>query len=307
MRGPVVSLTLLLAGCSFELDLLGDSEPDRCPGTDLDYCVPPGVSIRVAEGFSDLDPGTDPLVALGGVVPLWVDSGGSQEEVEREVTGGEVVSEDGPALNVRALADPLMVRATVGGQDDEILLDARAVDAVQVAPMEQQFLLAGAEGPVEFAMVADSVVPVVLQLVGGGERLMDVSMVATGALAARQSRWDVVEVDGAADPIALSIAADSAAVEVEIDRALPVLESIEVVSGPDLWDPAQPIVLSSAGDAAICFTGVAAGRQIAGLTWDFDGAGLFQNDGCAWVNQFTSTLTVSAGGITRSFELDLVE
>ena len=104
MRGPVVSLTLLLAGCSFELDLLGDSGPDRCPGTDLDDCVPPGVS-----------------------------------------------------------------------------------------------------------------------------------------------------------------AADSAAVEVEIDRVEPVLDSIEVVAGTDLWDPARPIALSSAGDAAICFTGMAAGRQIAGL------------------------------------------
>jgi hypothetical protein len=305
MRGPVVSLTLLLAGCSFELDLLGDSEPDRCPGTDLDYCVPPGVSVRVAEELSDVDPGSDPLVALGGVVPLWVDSGGSQEEVERAVTGGEVVSEDGPALNVRAIADPLIVRAAVGGQEDEIVLGARPVDAIQLAPMEQQFLLAEAEGPIEFAVVRDSVVPVVLQMVGGGERLMDISMVATGALAARPSRWDLVEVDGAADPIALSIAADSAAVEVEIDGVDPVLDSIEVVSGPELWDPAEPIALSSSGDAAICFTGMTAGRQIAGLAWDFDGAGLFQNDGCVWVNQFTSTLTVSAGGLSRSFELDL--
>lgn len=61
------------------------------------------------------------------------------------------------------------------------------------------------------------------------------------------------------------IAADSAAVEVEIDRVEPVLDSIEVVAGTDLWDPARPIALSSAGDAAICFTGMAAGRQIAGL------------------------------------------
>lgn len=48
------------------------------------------------------------------------------------------------------------------------------------------------------------------------------------------------------------------------------------------------------------------GISLAGLEWTFEGDGITADDGCAIVGPSASTLTVGEGGITRSFELDLV-
>ena len=306
MRGPLFLAVLVLGGCDFELDLF-DSEPDPCPGTDLDYCLPPSISVYISDSYTDLEAGSEKAAALGGTVPVWVSGGDGGDQLEHDVTGAEVVSEEARALLVRPLEETVTVFAAVGELDDELVFTAHPVDAVYVAPQEQQFRLAEASGPVEFALARGSLVavPVVIQLVGGERRLIDTSLAARGAAVASQSRWDFVEVDASADPIAIALAGDSVSAQVEIAAADSVLDSIEVVSGPSLSDPDAPIALSPAGEAAICFTGVADGRQIAGLEWVIEGAGVSQNDGCAYVDQFTSTLEVSAGGLSRSFELDI--
>lgn len=305
MRGLLFLATLALAGCDFEIDILGDSEDDSCTESIPGYCLPEGISIRVSESYTDLDPAAEEVAALGGTVPVQVSGGDAGEGLEHDVAGAEVVSEEARGLLLRPLEESVTVFAAIGDLDDELVFAAHPVDAVYIAPQEQQFRLAEVSGPVEFAVARGSVVPVVIQLVGGDQRLIDTSLVARGDAVASQSRWDFVEVDAAADPIAIAIAGDSVDARVDIAAADSLLDSIEVVSGPTLSDPDAPIALSPAGEAAICFTGVADGRQIAGLDWVIDGAGVMQNDGCAFVDQFTSTLEVSAGGLSRSFQLDI--
>lgn len=305
MRGLLFLATLALAGCDFEIDILGDSEDDSCTESIPGYCLPEGISIRVSESYTDLDPAAEEVAALGGTVPVQVSGGDAGEGLEHDVAGAEVVSEEARGLLLRPLEESVTVFAAIGDLDDELVFAAHPVDAVYIAPQEQQFRLAEVSGPVEFALARGSVVPVVIQLVGGDQRLIDTSLVARGDAVASQSRWDFVEVDAAADPISIAIAGDSVDARVDIAAADSLLDSIEVVSGPTLSDPDAPIALSPAGEAAICFTGVADGRQIAGLDWVIDGAGVMQNDGCAFVDQFTSTLEVSAGGLSRSFQLDI--
>lgn len=305
MRGLLFLAALALAGCDFEIDILGDSEDEPCTESVPGYCLPEGISIRVNEAYTDLEPGAEQVAALGGTVPLWVSGGDAGEGLEHEVAGAEVVSEEARGLVVRPLEESVTVLAAVGDLDDELVFAAHPVDAVHVAPQEQQFRLAEPSGPVEFAVARGSVVPVVIQLVGSDQRLIDTSLVARGDAVASQSRWDFVELDASADPIAIAVAGDSFDAQVEIAAADSLLDAIEVVSGPTLSDPDAPIALSPAGEAAICFTGVADGRQIAGLDWVIEGAGVMQNDGCAFVDQFTSTLEVSAGGLSRSFQLDI--
>lgn len=306
MRGSIALALLALGGCDFKLDILGDSESDPCRESVPGYCQPEGISIRVNESYTDLEPGSEQVAARGGTVPLWVSGGDAGEGLEHEVEGAEVVSEEARGLVVRPLEETVTIVAAIGELDDELVLAAHPVDAVYAAAQEQQFRLAEASGPVEFAVARGSgVVPVVLQLVGGERRLIDTSLAARGDAIASQPRWDFVEVDASADPIAIAVAGDSVSAQIEIAAVDPVLDSIEVVSGPGLSDPDAPIALSPAGEAAICFTGVADGRQIAGLDWVIEGAGVSQNDGCAYVDRFTSTLEVSAGGLSRSFELDI--
>jgi hypothetical protein len=304
MRAGLLVLVAALSGCDFKLDILGDDQPSECQWGETGYCLPDPPSIQIADTYSDPTGATGFTIARGGLVALdvWNGDADSQDEMEAEVEGGELVAQEDRHMVVRASAATTTVSITIGGYQDSILLLSLPVDDLAVVPLEEQFQLAAA--PVDFAIAGAASIAAVVQLRSGDTRLLDDSVTATGPAIADQPRWDLVDIDGAAQPTEFNLHAESVTVDVAIDAAGP-LDSIEVVSGPTLSDATAPIQLDAEGHATVCFTGTAGGTAVAGLTWSIDGAA-GASDGCAFLNQFSSTLTVSAGGLTRSVELELI-
>ena len=299
----LLALLVALCGCDFKLDILGDDQPAGCQWGETGYCLPNPPTISIADGYADEVDSTAFTFARGGLVALDVYDGDADrdDDMEVEVEGGELVSQDDRHMLVRPTAETATVHIAIGGYEDEILLHSLPVDDLALVPLEGQFQLAGA--PVDFAIADGAEVAAAVHLVGGDTRLIDSSMTATGLAVVDQPSWDLVDIDGSVQPTAFALRADSVAVDVAIDRAGP-LDAIEIVAGPELSDPTGPIQLDSELHALVCFTGVAGGTEVAGLTWTIDGGAA--SDGCALLNQFASTLTVSAGGLTRTFDLELV-
>ncbi len=299
----LLALLLALSACDFKLDILGDDQPAGCQWGETGYCLPNPPSISIADGYADSVNGTSFTFARGGQLALDVSNGDADpdDDMEVEVDGGDVVSQDDRHMVVRPTAESTTVHIAIGGYDDSILLHSLPVEDLALLPLERQFQLADA--PVDFAIADGAAVAVAVHLVAGDTRLIDRSLVASGSAVADQPSWDLIDIDGSVQPSAFSLRADSVAVDVAVDRAVS-LDSIEIVSGPTLSDPTGPIQLDSERHAAVCFTGVAGGTAVAGLDWTIDGDSA--SDGCAFLNEFSSTLTVSAGGLTRSFDLELV-
>jgi hypothetical protein len=300
----LVVLLAALSGCDFKLDILGDEPQGGCQWDDTGYCLPNPPSISIADSYSDLTGATSFTIARGGLVALdvWNGDADSQAEMEVEVEGGELVTQDDRHMIVRASAETATVHITIGGYQDSLLLSSMLVDDLAVVPLEEQFQLSAE--PVDFAIAGDAPIAAVVQLRAGDTRVLDDSLTATGPAVVDQPRWDLVDIDAAAEPIAFTLHAETLGVDVAIDRAGP-LDSIEIVAGPALADPTGPIQLDADGHATVCFTGIAGGTSVAGLTWTIDGSA-GASDGCAFLNLFSATLTVSAGGLTRSFDLELV-
>jgi hypothetical protein len=285
-------LLLVLSGCST------DSET-RCMSADC------AVTISVVTEYIDLDPATEEIVALGGTVDLAVDDGGAEgAELVVEVTGGELVTQAGRQLRVRALEETVRVYVEVGGQHDDILIAARPLETIELMPVEHQFRQG--PPPLEFSLVRDAFLSVAIHLTGAETRLVDSSLLTTGASVGPDAFGDLLVVNGTIDPVAFTVAGDSGEADFEIPFAA-AIESIEVVSAPLLSDPEQPITLGDDRMARVCFTAMAAGLQVAGLEWTIAGPGLESDGACAFVREDAATLSVSAGGITRTFDLVLVD
>lgn len=298
-RRLLLAAILALSGCEYPNF---DGEGQACDPR-VSYC-PGGISIHVVDDYAEYG-APEHVLALGGTVEL------SVEEVEPhpgelsiELDGADPVSQSDRGLVVRAAGPSVRIDAAVDIYRDYLVLEARAVDRVELRPMEKQFLIAA--DPVEFALARGAMVPTLIQLFGGDDRLIDGSLEATGPGVFQQDRWDLVTLQADSEPAAFAIAADTTAVDVEIAVAGPEIDAIEAMSGPGLADPAQPIQISPEGDATVCFQGVAGGLPLAGLAWSIAGEHLTADDGCAFLDEYATTLTVSVGGLTRTFELDIV-
>lgn len=285
-----------------------DGEGQACD-PQVDYCG--DISIVVVDDYGEYGAPLQHVLALGGLLELRVDEVEPLDgEMTVELSGADLVSQTDRGLVLRAVGLPgppgelVRVDAEIDGNRDYLVLAARPVDRVEMRPMEKQFLLA--DGPVEFGLARGAMVVTLIQLFGGEDRLIDGSLeVTTGPGVFEQLRWDLVMLQGGAEPAAFSIAADTTAVDVEIAVVEPDIDTIEVMSGPGLADPEQPIQLSAEGDATVCFQGVADGLPLAGLAWSIEGDHLTADDGCAFLDPEASTLTVSANGLSRTFELEI--
>ena len=305
-RSLLVATVFTLFAC--ELDDPVGGEGQACD-PQVDYCG--DISIEVVDDYSEYGAPLRQVLALGGLVELVVEENEPAEgEMSIEVSGADLVSQTDRGLVLRSVGLPgppgdlVRVDAEIDGMRDYLVLAARPVDRVEMRPMEKQFLLADA--PVEFGLARGAMVATLIQLFGGDERLIDGSLeVTTGPGVFEQLRWDQVMLQGDAEPAAFSIAADTIAVDIEIAVVEPDIDAIEVMSGPGLADPEQPIQLSAEGDATVCFHGVAGGLPLAGIAWSIEGDHLTADDGCAFLDRYATTLTVSAGGITRSFDLEI--
>ena len=272
----LVGLSACLAGCEYKLDVLGDWGGDggACPRPMIgNQCPPPPFSFEVATRFSDELP--DPLypeetvpppwaVAQGGIVELLVVRQGIDGSLSVDVAGGaEVDSQRDDVVSVRVDDEVATVRAEIGERDTEIDLESRPIDRVRLKSLGGPFRLVD---PASFAMAeggeADFVV--VLEDAGRERRLVDASTAASGDAVLDQPSWDRVRIAaGEGRPVEVALAAESGARTVEIPTLPPIIDTIEVATGPGLSDPSQPIVLDDHGDATVCFFGLAGGVPLA--------------------------------------------
>lgn len=316
----LVGLSACLAGCEYKLDLLGDWGGDggACPRPTIgNQCPPPPFSFEVATRFSDELP--DPLypeetvpppwaVAQGGVVELLVIRQGIDGSLSVDVAGGEVDSQRDNVVSVRVDDEVATVRAEIGERDTEIDLESRPIDRVRLKSLGGPFRLVD---PASFAMAeggeADFVV--VLEDARRERRLVDASTAASGDAVLDQPSWDRVRIAaGKGRPVEVALAAESGARTVEIPTLPPIIDTIEVATGPGLSDPSRPIVLDDHGDATVCFFGLAGGVPLVGLDWRIDKR--YDDDppagfACTGIDFFTDHITVSAGGQTVEYDIDI--
>jgi hypothetical protein len=305
MRRALLGLLALpapAAACSDVIEFDFDIPVDDCPDTDLS-CLPPSLTLNVLDSYSDVE-STPSYVARGGQVE--VSAQGGIGHTTFKVTGGGVVARSAGGVVIRADAAAVGVDVHAGEARDSLWFYAFPVERVRLVPMEQAFLFAA--GPVDFALARGAELDVVVRLEGGGQpRLVDRTLIATGDAGVAQLAWDSIHLspDPDADSIAMALEAESAAADIEVDVAEPTIDAIRPVAGPQLSDPTRPISLTGSFSARICFFGLAGGRPVAGLVWRFEGPGITPHpEGCVEAHRDrASNLSVSAGGLTREFEL----
>ena len=82
-----------------------------------------------------------------------------------------------------------------------------------------------------------------------------------------------------------------------------VVDEIQPVVGPYLDDPTRPIDPTKVS-FGFCFFGLARGVPVAGLAWSFGGDGIRgDRDGCAHPGPDSRHISVSAGGVTREYDI----
>ena len=274
-------------------------------GPDGEGCVSEGLSIDIRNPFVGLNPESEVVLARGGIVELFVNDGGAGVfDLRFEITGGELVTQAGyRCLTVRALEDEVLVEVDIDRYGDYILFDSLPLDDVKLMPVEEQFQY-GVPLPERFALVRDAFISVIIHLLAGETRLYDARLLTTGLAAGVEAYVDSFVLNGTIDPLAFTVSGSTFSTDFEIPFAGEI-DSIEVVDGPELGDPREPIVVGGATLSRVCFTAMAGGLPVAGLEWRMSGDAIEGRDGCALIREGASILTVEVGGLSRVFELQI--
>jgi len=292
-------VALLLAGCDFKVfdcvDFGGGCEPPALTLSSrwtADNRNADGVAIdgayllSVAGGYGE--------VALGGADHVRVES-------IDDATGTAVIT-----LRGRSVGDDHL-----GIRRDESTavhwIEVRALERVDLMPREMAF--AELDEPPPHAVLAGSDTQLVVRLFSAdGERLVDhrLTVEADGGQLT-PTDWDAFRIDSETAVTVDVMAADRA-----YGFTVPVVTDIQdivPVSGGRVSDIRA---LTPGSRAQVCFAGVLAGLQVAGLDWEIKGEGVsipnnasLAAGGCAYVDrpQDGQVLTVRAGSLERTFTL----
>jgi hypothetical protein len=209
---------------------------------------------------------------------------------------------------------------------DEVDLQAEPIASVTLFPSDTILLLEEAEAqaadtgsasqPVPFAMLAGSAapIPLVVRLHGAGtDRLVDEGTTVTspqGPLS-RQA-WDRFGAQApAAGPVTFSIQAGAGS----FTAVVKVVDAIDSISQFTIGTPAPTIQVDTTSGTDVCFTARSGGVLVAGATWAFSASSNVvlspgsPSPSCVNVKgqaAGTATVTATAGGISRTFDVEVV-
>jgi hypothetical protein len=318
-----------LTGCS--LGGLRAGSSGGCPAGETCSSEAPDGLFFVGAAFSDEFFGASgvPPIAVGGSETVTTVTGLFASSPP--FTGSFVATSADPAeLTLERVTPPSfeavghapgtdLVQLTQPGTTellDEVDLQVEAISGVTVFPSELVFIEAVQAKPMPFVLFAGGgSIPLIVRLQGTGTaRLVDqtISLTSAPGPVSPTPAWDLFDVTVPASPgqVPFSIQAGAGSFDATA-TAVDTIDTIELLTS---LPASTALQVSIADGTEICFTALSGGALVAGANWAFSSSSgviaTATTTGCASVlgqAAGPATLTVTAGGATRTFDLTVVD